>query len=79
VPGNVTVPPGGSVDLDACRRAEVYVEMARDARTAEEREELNERARRYCPRLADAEKPNASTRPSRSGPSEDVDVPLDKY
>ena len=78
-PGNVSVPPGGSVDLDACHRAEVYVEMARNARTAEERDDLNDRARRFCPRLAEAGNGHAATRPASHAPLDDVDVPLDKY
>lgn len=44
----------GQSDSEACRRAEVYAEMARDTRDPAERQELYERARRYCPTLVDA-------------------------
>jgi len=38
-----------SRDGEACRRAQVYADMASDTRDPAEKQELYERARRYCP------------------------------
>jgi predicted Zn-dependent protease len=53
---------------ESCQRAAIYAEMARDARDPAERDELRQRARRYCPTAtADAHGPDAP------------DAPLDTY
>jgi Zn-dependent protease with chaperone function len=68
-----------TVDLDGCHRAEIYVEMAREARDPKQRDELNERARRYCPRLADAKGGSEPGHERLHPRGDDADVPLDKY
>lgn len=60
-------------DGESCRRAAVYAEMARDAGDPAEREELEARARRYCPALADTRRPD-------DGPAADSrPAPVDTY
>jgi predicted Zn-dependent protease len=66
-----------AVSPDDCRRAAVYVDMARDSHDPAEREELYRRALRYCPTLAEA---RGGLEQSRSAPArDDRDVPLDTY
>jgi len=43
---------------ESCERAAIYADMARDARSPAERDELLARSRRYCPTAtADADAP----------------------
>lgn len=57
---------------DGCRRAAVYAEMARDSSDPAERKELQDRARRHCPTLAD-------THRDRGDPAADWSEPADTY
>jgi Zn-dependent protease with chaperone function len=62
-------------ESEGCQRAAVYAEMARDARDPAERKELYERARRYCPTLAEAREGQGTKsrrRDDESGPGEDT-------
>jgi predicted Zn-dependent protease len=67
--------PAGAVDPEECRRAAVYVDMARDSSDPAERESLYRRALRHCPTLAEARRGLGESGPA----SEDLDVPLDRY
>jgi Zn-dependent protease with chaperone function len=65
------------VSPDGCRRASVYVDMARDSHDPAEREDLYRRALRYCPTLAEA---RSGLEQKGSAPAgDDRDVPLDTY
>jgi Zn-dependent protease with chaperone function len=57
-----------------CRRAAVYAEMARDSRDPLEKQDLYERALRYCPTLEEARRGL-----ERSGAGEDHAAPPDTY
>ena len=62
-------------ESEACQRAAVYAEMARDAADPVERKELHQRALRYCPTLAEAREGRGTTtrrRDDDSGPGEDT-------
>ncbi len=78
--GGAPRPSGASaagVDPDDCRRASVYVDMARDSHDPAEREDLYRRALRYCPTLAEA---RAGLEQSGRAPARnDRDIPLDTY
>ena len=65
------------VSPDGCRRASVYVDMARDSHDAAEREDLYRRALRYCPTLAEARSGLEQSAPAPR--LDDRDVPLDTY
>jgi predicted Zn-dependent protease len=63
------------VNPDACGRAAVYVDMARDSHDPAERESLYRRALRYCPTLAEARRGLEQSAPA----ADDRDAPLDTY
>jgi predicted Zn-dependent protease len=65
------------VSPDDCRRASVYVDMARDSHDPAEREDLYRRALRYCPTLAEARSGLEQSAPAPG--RDDRDVPLDTY
>jgi hypothetical protein len=63
------------VDPERCRRAAVYVDMARDSHDPAEREDLYRRALRYCPTLTEAR-----SGLEQKGPGgDDREAPLDTY
>ena len=62
-----------------CRRAEIYREMARDKRDPAERQELLDRAARYCPSVAGSRRVSGGDRETRRPRADDVDTPLDSY
>jgi predicted Zn-dependent protease len=65
------------VSPDDCRRASVYVDMARNSHDPAEREDLYRRALRYCPTLAEA---RGGLEQSGAAPArDDRDIPLDTY
>ncbi len=63
------------VDPERCRRAAVYVDMARDSHDAAEREDLYRRALRYCPTLAEARSGLEQKGPAR----DDREAPVETY
>jgi metalloendopeptidase OMA1, mitochondrial len=67
----------GGLDPDDCRRASVYVDMARDTHDLAEREDLYRRALRYCPTLAEAR--GGLEQSGRTPARDDRDTPLDTY
>jgi peptidase M48-like protein len=62
-------------DTEACRRAQVYADMARDARDPAEQRDLYARALRYCPSLASA---RTGLDRTRAG-GDDESAPADRY
>jgi peptidase M48-like protein len=63
------------VDPERCRRAAVYVDMARDSHDPAEREDLYRRALRYCPTLAEAR-----SGLEQQGPAgDDREAPVETY
>jgi predicted Zn-dependent protease len=62
---------GREATSEECRRAQTYLDRARDTRDPHEKDELHRRALRFCPSLAEARDSGSQGRPS--------DEELDRY